>query len=457
MYRLYYLSKWVENLIMANKTFFVETYGCQMNKSRSEHIAQVMVQNGYHLIEDKKRADILLFNTCAVREHASEKAISNIQKTIKDLNKISRHPIIVIFGCMSQFLKNRLVQRVPGAQIVIGTSNIEQIPQYLEEYTRKKKKILDFNLPSTSQVFDERGYLRNSSQIFTFLPITYGCNNFCSYCVVPYTTGPQRSKPLLTILKEIEKIIQDGYQEIILLGQNVNSYGLDLGLKNGFEVLLQTIDQNFHDSSIWIRFLTSHPKDMRPSIVDIVKNSPLMTRYFHLPIQSGSDRILAAMNRGYTRDHYMELVNYIRQTLPDSGIGTDIIIGFPGETERDFLDTLDIVQEAQFEQAYTYIYSSRSGTAAYQLPDQLPLAEKKKRLQLLNQTLSDIHQIKLKAWVGKRAKIMIDQIEGLNASGRTTDNQRIFLPNSNLFLGQVISVVVINTLKGKLYGELVLS
>ena len=172
-----------------------------------------------------------MFNTCAVREHASEKAISNIQKTIKDLNKISRHPIIVIFGCMSQFLKNRLVQRVPGAQIVIGTSNIEQIPQYLEEYTRKKKKILDFNLPSTSQVFDERGYLRNSSQIFTFLPITYGCNNFCSYCVVPYTTGPQRSKPLLTILKEIEKIIQDGYQEIILLGQNVNSYGLDLGLK----------------------------------------------------------------------------------------------------------------------------------------------------------------------------------------------------------------------------------
>ena len=138
------------------------------------------------------------------------------------------------------------------------------------------------------------------THLFTFLPITYGCNNFCSYCVVPYTTGPQRSKPLLTILKEIEKIIQDGYQEIILLGQNVNSYGLDLGLKNGFEVLLQTIDQNFHDSSIWIRFLTSHPKDMRPSIVDIVKNSPLMTRYFHLPIQSGSDRILAAMNRGYT-------------------------------------------------------------------------------------------------------------------------------------------------------------
>ncbi|QPM69276.1 tRNA-2-methylthio-N(6)-dimethylallyladenosine synthase [Atribacter laminatus] len=442
---------------MTNTTFFIETYGCQMNKSRSEHIAQVMIQNGYQLIEDKKRADILLFNTCAVREHASEKAISNIQKTIKDLNKTSRYPIIVIFGCLSQFLKNRLVQRVPGAQIVIGTSNIDHIPQFIEEHTRKKKKILDFNLPSSSQVFDESGYLRNSSHISAYLPITYGCDNFCSYCVVPYTTGPQRSKPLRTILTDIEKIIQDGYKEIILLGQNVNSYGLDLDLKNGFEVLLQAIEQNFHNSSFWIRFLTSHPKDMRPSIVDIVKNSSIMAHYFHLPIQSGSDRILSAMNRGYTRDHYLKLAKYIRQNLPDSGIGTDMIVGFPGETERDFLDTLNIVQEVHFDQAYTYIYSSRSGTAAYQLPDHLPLAEKKKRLQFLNQTLSDIHQIKLSNWVGKKTKILIDQIEGMNSSGRTTDNQRIYLPNTNFILGQVISVVVIKTLKGKLYGELVLS
>lgn len=442
---------------MTNKTFFIETYGCQMNKSRSEHIAHVMVQNGYHLIEDKKRADILLFNTCAVREHASEKAISNIQKTIQDLNEISRYPIIVIFGCLSQFLKKRLAQRIPGAQIVIGTLNIDQIPQYLDEHRKHKKKILDFNLQPSSQVFDESGYLHNPSQIFTFLPITYGCDNFCSYCVVPYTTGPQRSKPLRTILKEIEKIIQDGYKEIILLGQNVNSYGLDFGLKNGFEFLLQAIDENFQSSSIWIRFLTSHPKDMRASIVDSIKNSSLITHYFHLPIQSGSDSILAAMNRGYTRDQYLGVIKYIRQTLPDSGIGTDIIVGFPGETEADFLDTLHLVQEVQFDQAFTYIYSPRSGTAADQLPDHLPLAEKKKRLQVLNQNLSDIHQKKLMTWVGKKVQIMIDQIEGLNASGRTTNNQRIFLPNSNFFLGQVITVLVVKSLKGKLYGELVFS
>ena len=442
---------------MNQPTFYIETFGCQMNKSRSEHIAQVMVQNGYQPAEDQQRADIILFNTCAVREHASEKAISNIQKTIKDLNKISRYPIIVIFGCLGQFLKNRLAERIPTAQIVIGTSNIDRLPQYLKEYLSEKKKIFNFDLQPSSPVFDESGYFRNPSQIFTFLPITYGCNNFCSYCVVPFTTGRQRSKPLSIILKETENIIEEGYKEIILLGQNVNSYGSDLGLKNGFEILLQNIDRNFHDSSIWIRFLTSHPKDMRPSIVDTVKNSSLMARYFHLPIQSGSDRILAAMNRGYTRDHYMGLVHYIRQTLPESGIGTDIIVGFPGETEKDFLASLQIVQEAQFEQTYTYIYSPRSGTAAYQLPDHLPLTEKKKRLHVLNQVVSEIHHKKLNSWIGKEVKVMIDQIQEMNASGRTMNNQRIFLSNFNFFPGQMISVRVKSLLKGKLYGELVLS
>jgi len=442
---------------MNQPTFYIETFGCQMNKSRSEHIAQVMVQNGYQPAEDQQRADIILFNTCAVREHASEKAISNIQKTIKDLNKISRYPIIVIFGCLGQFLKNRLAERIPTAQIVIGTSNIDRLPQYLIEYLSEKKKIFNFDLQPSSPVFDESGYFRNPSQIFTFLPITYGCNNFCSYCVVPFTTGRQRSKPLSIILKETENIIEEGYKEIILLGQNVNSYGSDLGLKNGFEILLQNIDRNFHDSSIWIRFLTSHPKDMRPSIVDTVKNSSLLARYFHLPIQSGSDQILAAMNRGYTRDHYMGLVHYIRQTLPESGIGTDIIVGFPGETEKDFLASLQIVQEAQFEQTYTYIYSPRSGTAAYQLPDHLPLTEKKKRLHILNQVVSEIHHKKLNSWIGKEVKVMIDQIQEMNASGRTMNNQRIFLPNFNFFPGQIISVRVKHLLKGKLYGELVLS
>jgi len=438
-------------------TFYFETFGCQMNKSRSDHLAFVMVQNGYIPAENRESADIILFNTCAVREHASERAISVIQKTIED-NKpqSSLYPIIVIFGCLSQFLGERLKKRVPRADIIIGTQNIDRLPQYLLDRVEKKTPIMDLDPNPFSTVFDEKGYLRNRTDISTFLPITYGCDNFCSYCVVPYTTGRQRSKPLSTILAEMETIVEEGFKEITLLGQNVNSYGKDLDIKYGFETLLEAIDRRFGHTSVWIRYLTSHPRDMRPSIIITVKNSPIIGRYFHLPLQAGSNIILHSMNRGYTQEHYLQLVQTIRETLPEAGVGTDIIVGFPGETDRDFLETLQVVQRAQFDQAYTYVYSPRPGTHAFQLSDTIPMSEKKRRLQFLNDTLSQIHQQKIKTLIGKRFVILIDQKSDQYFSGRTSSNHRIsFITHSQLSLGSKVSVIVKDIQQGKLIGDLI--
>jgi len=412
---------------MSKRTSFrVITFGCQMNKSRSEHLSYLLSQSGFACASCPEEADILVFNTCAVREHAVERATNAMNQMIRDI--ISRRgntPIVVVCGCMSELLQEKLAQKIPLAKIVVGTRGWEFIPALLQEVSTREEKAFLFPKEENT-LFLETGYLREQ-RTFAYLPITYGCDNFCSYCVVPYVTGKQRSKPETLIIQEFQDILENGFREVILLGQNVNSYGKDLEGRPTFEQLLERIERLFGKEKIWVRFITSHPRDMRKSIVERVKESNILCPYFHFPLQAGSDRILTLMNRGYTQRDYLEMADFIRNTFPDVGIGTDIIVGFPGETEEDFRETLKVVERVQFDIAYTYVYSPRPFTAASSLRDEVPRKVKKERLQILNSVLSDLHAQRMRKRLGTTVEALLEEEEGPYFLARTKSNLRIYV------------------------------
>jgi len=407
-------------------SFRVITFGCQMNKSRSEHLSYLLSRSGFVCASHPEEADILVFNTCAVREHAVERATNAINQMIRNI--VSRRgsaPVVVICGCMSELLQEKLAQKIPLAKILVGTRGWEFIPALLQEASTREEKAFLFP-KEEDPPFLETGYLRER-RTFTYLPITYGCDNFCSYCVVPYVTGRQRSKPEALIIQEFQDVLENGFREVILLGQNVNSYGKDLEGRPTFEQLLKRIEGLFGREKIWVRFITSHPRDMRKSIVERVKESDTFCPYFHFPLQAGSDRILNLMNRGYTQRDYLEMADFIRNAFSDVGIGTDIIVGFPGETEEDFRETLKVVEKVQFDVAYTYVYSPRPFTAAYSLRDEVPQKVKEERLQILNNMLSRIHAQKMRKRVGTTVEALLEEEEGPYFLARTKSNLRIYV------------------------------
>ncbi|MDK2895999.1 MAG: tRNA-2-methylthio-N6-dimethylallyladenosine synthase [Candidatus Atribacteria bacterium] len=433
-------------------TFAIKTFGCQMNKSRSEHLVHLLENEGFSL-GDKDSAQILIFNTCAVREHAVEKAVSIISCLSR--RNSSPYPLIVVCGCMSQLYREKLLKRVPAVDILVGTHNLENLPELITRRLEEQEKVVSFWEEAPFE-FREEGY-RRTTEISTFLPISYGCDNFCSYCVVPYTTGRLRSKPQGLILKELEKIIEEGFKEVILLGQNVNAYGKDLASPSScsFINLLDTIEDRWGREKIWIGFLTSHPKDMTRGIVERVRESRVLKPYFHFPLQAGSNRVLKRMNRKYTQKQYLEMAAFIREAIPEAGIGTDLIVGFPGEEERDFEETLKVVEEVKFEVAYTYLYSPRPGTAAAQLADDVPLSSKKERLQKLNSLLRQLHRQRVQNLVATKTTILIDKKEANWVSGRTKSNLRVYLRDSSKKLGSFAEVIISHTEGNKLWGELI--
>jgi len=436
---------------VALATFWVETFGCQMNKSRSEHLAYLLGEEGFSLAQRIDEADILVFNTCAVREHAAERAINVISKVARERKEKNPHSIVVVCGCLGQLEKEKLLGKGKEIDVLAGTHNWEEIPLLIKKAWQERVKIADFK-EEPPLLYQERGYW-HSSFISAYLPITFGCNNFCSYCVVPYTTGRERSKPLEIIKEELMSLVEKGFREVTLLGQNVNSYGRDRGRERGFEELLLDIEEWLEGKKIWIRFLTSHPRDLREGIVEIVKNSSLLCPYFHLPLQAGSDKILQLMRRGYTREDYLNKINFIRQSIPEARIGTDIIVGFPEETDSDFQETLEVVKQAQFDVAYTYVYSPRPGTAAYLLKDDVPEEAKKERLHILNDTLRSIYQKKLSSLLGKVVEVLIDQKEKGLVSGRTANNLRVYLQESFGEVGEWKEVVLASGEGNKIYGS----
>ena len=422
------------------KFAYIATYGCQMNESDSERYAGQLESLGYRRTEDMDMADVVLLNTCCVRETAEGKILGKIGE-LKHVKQHNPNLIIAVAGCMAQEWQDRLFERAPHIDLVIGTHNIHKLVELIRERQAKSGHYLeaDMTVPAFHDLPTKR-----FQKFFAWVPIMNGCNKFCTYCIVPYVRGREVSRPIADIVREIEEIAKEGYKEITLLGQNVNSYGLDLKDGTDFSALLQAVDRI--DGIERVRYMTSHPKDMTFAMIDAIADSKKVVNHMHLPIQSGSDELLKKMNRGYTVDQYMELVEYARKRIPDLVLTTDIIVGFPGETEEMFCQTLDLLKRVQYDMAYTFIYSPRTGTPAAKMDHQIPQEEKSRRLQRL-MDVQNVYSLQLNQTMEHKEYEVI--VEGPTKNdenhwfGRTTGNKMIIWEHDgSAAVGDTVKVAV---------------
>lgn len=371
------------------KTYYIFNYGCQMNASDTEHYAGQLEELGYMPAEDFHAADVIIVNTCCVRESAEKKIAGKIGE-LKNVKTKNPEVVICVAGCMAQKDGEKLLKKHPQVDLLLGTAYVNDFKNILTDYLADRKGALYTDLTIHQSEFE--GKMVRQSPFSAWIPIMYGCNNFCTYCIVPYVRGRERSRAIENIVAEIEQAVKEGYKEFTLLGQNVNSYGKDFGEKDAFAKLLRRVNEI--EGVERVRYMTSHPRDMNEEVIKAVAECEHVCENFHVPFQAGSDEILRKMNRGYTREKYLELIKMIRSYVPDAAITTDIIVGFPGETEQDFEDTLALVQEVGFDAAFTFIYSKRSGTPAAKMEGQVPLDVKKDRLNRLMevQNLSSLHR-----------------------------------------------------------------
>ena len=366
-----------------DKKYLILTYGCQMNEHDSENIAGIMEDMSYIRVDDMELADVIIVNTCAIRENAHNKAEGMLGR-IKHLKETKKDVIVILCGCMAQ--EEGLVNKINSYKwidIICGTHNYHKIPQYLNEVVDKQSLMRE--VFSIEGDVIENLPVKRDSKYTGWVNIQYGCDKFCTYCIVPYTRGKQRSRLPEDIVDEVREMYNNCYQEVTLLGQNVNAYGKDLDIEYDFADLLGEVSQTGIPR---VRFVTSHPWDFTDKMVDVISKCDNIMPYIHLPIQSGSDRILKLMGRKYTMDEYLELVDKIKEKVPNVSITTDIIVGFPGETEDDFCKTLDVVNKVKYDLAYTFIYSPREGTPASKMEDKTPIEEKKERLARLNELIN---------------------------------------------------------------------
>lgn len=416
------------------------TYGCQMNEADSERYAGQLEELGYRLTTDLEVADVILLNTCCVRETAEGKTLGKIGQ-LKHLKEQNPNLIIAVTGCMAQEWQDKLFERAPHIDLVIGTHNIHRLIELIQERQTKADHYLaaDMSVPAFHEL-----PARRFNNFFAWVPIMNGCNKFCTYCIVPYVRGREVSRPVADIIKEIEQLASQGYKEITLLGQNVNSYGLDLHDGTDFSSLIEAVDRV--DGIERVRYMTSHPKDMTQAMIDAIGCSSKVVNHMHLPIQCGSDALLKKMNRGYTREHYLELIRYARQTIPDLVLTTDIIVGFPGETEEMFLDTLSLLREVRFDMAYTFIYSRRTGTPAASMPNQISKEEKSRRLRRLMDVQNEISLALNRAMERKNYDVIVEGPTKNDAAhwfGRTTGNKMIIWEDDgSTAIGDTVRVVV---------------
>ena len=411
-----------------------------MNESDSERYAGQLEALGYRRTEDMDMADVILLNTCCVRETAEGKILGKIGE-LKHVKERNPNLIIAVAGCMAQEWKDRLFERAPHIDLVIGTHNIHKLVELIGERQAKAGHYLEADM--TTPAFHDLPTKR-FQKFFAWVPIMNGCNKFCTYCIVPYVRGREVSRPIDDIVREIGKIAGEGYKEITLLGQNVNSYGLDLRDGTDFSALIKAVDEI--DGIERVRYMTSHPKDMTFAMIDAIADSKKVVNHMHLPIQSGSDELLKKMNRGYTTAQYMELVDYARKRIPDLVLTTDLIVGFPGETEAMFQETLDLLKQVQYDMAYTFIYSPRTGTPAAKMAGQIPQDEKSRRLQRL-MDVQNVFSLKLNQAMEHKTYEVI--VEGPTKNdenhwfGRTTGNKMIIWEHDgSVAVGDTVRVVV---------------
>ncbi len=433
-----------------NKKYFIRTYGCQMNEHDTEKIKAILEDLQYKETFIMEEADLILLNTCAIRENAHNKVFGKIGR-IKHLKEKKPNIIAGICGCMPQeeTVVTEILEKYNWLDLVFGTHNIYNLPKLLNDVIETKKLTLE--VMSIEGDIYENFPIKRESPYKAWVNIIYGCDKFCTYCIVPYTRGKQRSRLPKYILKEIKELKDKGYQEITLLGQNVNAYGKDLKVNYNLANLLEDVAKL---NIPRIRFLTSHPWDLTDDLIEVIKNNKNIMPYIHLPVQSGSSKILKKMGRRYTKESYLQLFNKIKLNIPNASLTTDIIVGFPGETEKDFQETLDLVNKCQFDSAFTFIFSKRVGTPAFKMKDNVSLEEKKKRLARLNKLINEYSNKANQKYLNKEVLVLIEGKYKDKLTGYTETMKRVNVVGDPSNIGKVVPVKITSVKTWSLDGEI---
>ena len=436
------------------KSYYIDTYGCQMNAHDSESLAGVLELLGYIPASEKAEADIIVFNTCCVRENAENRIKGNIG-AIKPLKEKKPGLVTVICGCMTQQpgAAEALKKTFPFIDIIMGSNCAQNLPELL--FLVLSGGRADPLLSQSNAAITEQTPVKRARRESAYINIMYGCNNFCSYCIVPYVRGRERSRASADIIAEARSLAEDGCREIVLLGQNVNSYGQDRG-EISFAGLLRRLNEI--EGINRISFMTSHPKDLSDELIEAMAQCAHVSRQLHLPVQSGSDRVLRLMNRRYTRAHYIELVRKIRESIPRIGLSTDLIVGFPGETEEDFEDTLSLCREIGFSSAFTFIYSKRSNPPAASFDGQISEEIKKERIMRLIEVVEDEARKVSEGYLGKNYEVLVESISRRDAgmlSGRTSCGRTVTFKGDSCLIGSFVNVRITQIKKNTLAGELI--
>lgn len=435
------------------QTFYIRTYGCQMNELDSEVMAGLLTKRGLTQIQEEDEADLLIFNTCAIRDLAERKVLGKVGKFTPAKKK---KQIIGITGCMANAKKESLFQKIPSIDFVLGTNNIHDINLVLDEVLVHKEKQVRVD-PLFTQEFDYKDTLRNDA-VKAYVSIIRGCNNHCTYCVVPYTRGPEVSRPPEDILKECQYLLDKGYKEITLLGQNVNSFGKDHAEWNTlFHDLLYKIDALAKDRCR-IRFMTSHPVDITHELMCAIRDLPSVCEFVHFPLQAGANRILKKMNRKYTKEEYFEKVATLRSLVPEVALGTDIIVGFPTETDEEFEETRKALEQLRFSVAFLFAYSARKGTPAIRWPDDIPQEKKEERLQTLLALQEQMYKEERERMIGQSVELLVERPTTKDETmlkGRTRCWKKVIFKGPDTLVGTLQKVRVTGCTNQTLIGSLV--
>lgn len=436
------------------KGYFIYTYGCQMNVHETEKLAGILEQRGYIKAESANEASVVIFNTCCIRESAEQKIIGNIG-AIKPIKKVNKDMIVAVCGCMAQQkdMASNLRKKFPFIDIVFGANNIEFFGDYLDAFLEQRKFL--------NKVEPDKQYTENQTELafvrdnplYAYVNIMYGCNNFCTYCIVPYVRGREKSRVPEDIYREVKTLLDMGYKVITLLGQNVNSYGVD-GSTGGvtFAKLLENI-ANF-EGNFELRFMTSHPKDLSDEVIEVMARNDKISKSLHLPVQAGSNKILKAMNRSYTKEAYLSLIDRIKTAMPTITLSTDIIVGFPGETDEDYNETVELIKRVEYHNAFIFMYSKRKGTIAEKMENQVPISTKRERIHNLLEIQHSISERKFSEMVGETQRVLVDGENEKEYISKAQCGKVVKISKDKpLKLGEFYDVEIIEYKKGNLIGK----
>ena len=440
---------------------YIKTYGCQMNERDSEQVASQLVAKGYTLARSEATADVVLLNTCSVRDAAEQKAFGKMQTLAKQFQRTRPNVVLGFMGCMAQSRGKELIDRLPDVDLVVGTQKFHRAADYIDEImSGRREKVVDVEEESGSQGTIREHLLNGNGHkaVTAFVSIMQGCNQYCTFCIVPYTRGEERSRSIPDIVAECRELVSEGVKEITLLGQIVTSYGKrDIRPRDGKSAFVQLLEAVHEiDGLERIRFTSPHPKGYGDDLVEAYGRLPKLVESAHIPVQSGSNRMLKLMHRGYTRERFLSIVEKLRRVQPRIGLTTDIIVGFPGETDADFEETVSLVREGQFDNAFIFKYSPRKDTPAATMPDQVPTAVKEERNQRLLQVMNELGAARYQTYVGQQVQILVEGPSKRNAarmSGRTRCNKIVVFDGAERHRGQVMDVNISRVGSFTLYGE----